>query len=108
LEECDEASKVTDGDITRRIPFACWINRATEVRRAYISFPQQKLLGQRTSMLHLYEHCLPSYYFWQHIGRYWPGNAVICFKIMCLNYPAGRATQSSEQLESYSQICECV
>ena len=49
-------------DITRRLPFACWLNKATNLRREYINFTLQKPLRERTSMLHLYGYCLPSYY----------------------------------------------
>jgi hypothetical protein len=62
MEKYDGISKAADDDITRRMPFTCWLNKVTDVRTEYINFPQQKLLREHTSILHLYEHFLPSYY----------------------------------------------
>ena len=54
MEKCDRARQATDGDIIRRMRFACWITKATYTYLLYIihtAFPRQKWLRERASML---------------------------------------------------------
>jgi hypothetical protein len=56
------ARQATDDNIIRRMRFACWITKATDTQSEYvilIAFPQQQWLRERTSILHLYVHCVP-------------------------------------------------
>jgi hypothetical protein len=46
--------QATDGNIIRRMRFACWISKATDTRSEYvihIAFPRQRWLRERVSML---------------------------------------------------------
>jgi len=45
VEKYDTATKVTDGNIIRRMRFAFWINKATDTHSEYVifmAFPRQK------------------------------------------------------------------
>jgi len=59
VEECGRAGLATDGNITRRMHFACWIPKATNTHSEYviIVFPLQKWLRER-SPLTLHAHCM--------------------------------------------------
>ena len=57
------ARQATDDDIIRRMPFACWITKATETQSEYVIvllFPRKKLLRERT-LVFCYT-CIACYY----------------------------------------------
>jgi hypothetical protein len=48
------ARQATDGNIIRRMRFACWITKATDTHSEYvilIAFPRQQWLRERATML---------------------------------------------------------
>jgi hypothetical protein len=54
VEKYIRTGQATDGHITRRMRFACWITKATDTHSEYvivIAFPRQKWLRERASML---------------------------------------------------------
>jgi hypothetical protein len=54
VEKYGTARQATDDNIIRRMRFACWITKATDTHTQYeilISFPQQKQLNERASIL---------------------------------------------------------
>ena len=57
-----EARQATDSNTLRSMPFACWVNKATDTHLQYvilIAFPLLQQVGQRTSILILtYTGCL--------------------------------------------------
>jgi hypothetical protein len=56
VEKCDRATKVTDDNISRRMRFAFWIDKATDTRTKYVifmAFPRQKWLRERNSVFRL-------------------------------------------------------
>jgi hypothetical protein len=58
VEKYGRAAQATDGNIIRRMRFACWITKATDTHSEYvifIAFPRQEWLRERASMLH-YTH----------------------------------------------------
>jgi hypothetical protein len=60
VEKYARARQATDGNIIRRMRFACWITKATNIHSEYIIltvFPQRQCLRIRASMLRLYIHC---------------------------------------------------
>jgi len=56
------ARQATNGNITRRMRFACWVNKATEIYSVYailIAFPRQQWLREFPSILrYMYIACL--------------------------------------------------
>jgi hypothetical protein len=51
------ARQATDDNIIRRMRFACWINKVTDVHSEYttlIAFPRQQWLSERTTILRYY------------------------------------------------------
>jgi hypothetical protein len=61
LENCCRSRQATDDNTIRRMPFACWVPKATNTPSEYvilISFPWQQWLCERASMLRLYIRCL--------------------------------------------------
>ena len=51
------SEQATDNNTVRRMPFACWINKAADIHSEYvtlISFPQIQRLHERASMLRTY------------------------------------------------------
>ena len=61
MEKYGRARQATDDNIIRRMRFACWITKATDIHSEYatlIAFARQQWLGERASMLRLYVHCL--------------------------------------------------
>jgi hypothetical protein len=61
VEKCGRAREATDGNITRRMRFACAITKATDTHSEYIiliAFPRKIWLRERAWMLRLYVHCL--------------------------------------------------
>jgi hypothetical protein len=53
-EERGRARQVTDDNIARRMPVACWITKATDTRSEYvifIAFPRKQWLRERSSVL---------------------------------------------------------
>jgi hypothetical protein len=66
MEKYCRARQATDGNITRRMRFACWITKATDTHSEYvihIAFPRQQWLRERLSMLLLYVYCLSCFVF---------------------------------------------
>ena len=56
VEKYGTARDATDGNITRRMRFKCWIPKATNTNSEYvilIVFPRQKLFRERALMLRL-------------------------------------------------------
>jgi hypothetical protein len=48
------AGQATDGNIIRRMRFACWMTKATDTHSEYvilIALPRRQLLRERASML---------------------------------------------------------
>jgi hypothetical protein len=72
VEKYGTAGQATDGNIIRRMPFACWIIKATDTYSEYviiIAFPRQQWLGEHASVLgYTYIACLVKYSF--AISRY--------------------------------------
>jgi hypothetical protein len=62
VEKYGRARQTTDGNIIRRMHFACWITKATDIHSEYvilIAFPLQQWLRERASILHYtYIACL--------------------------------------------------
>ena len=61
MEKYGRAGQATDGNIIRRMRFACWITKATDTHSEYIiliAFTWQQWLCERASILRLYVHCL--------------------------------------------------
>jgi hypothetical protein len=61
VEKYSTARQATDDNITRRMRFACWITKVTDIHSKYvilIAFPRQQWLRERALMLRLYVHCL--------------------------------------------------
>jgi hypothetical protein len=55
VEKYGTAGQTTDGSITRRMRFACWITKATDTHSEYIilvAYQWQKWLRERALMLH--------------------------------------------------------
>jgi len=49
----DEARQATDANTIRSMPFACWVNKATDTHLEYvilIPFPLLQRVGQRSSI----------------------------------------------------------
>ena len=67
MEKYGRAGQATDGNITRRMRFACWITKATVLHSEYVilvASPQQQWSSERASMLgYTYStvHCLSCY-----------------------------------------------
>jgi hypothetical protein len=65
------ARQASDDNLTQRMRFAFWINRATNIHSEYvilIARPRQKWLGERASVLrYTYIACL----VWETISYYW-------------------------------------
>jgi hypothetical protein len=60
VEKYGKAGQATDDNIIERMPFACWITKATDTHSEYvilISFPRQQWLRERASMLRLRVYC---------------------------------------------------
>ena len=56
MEKYGIIRQATDGNKMRRIPFACWITKATDTYPEYaivIAFPQQQRLSESASVLRL-------------------------------------------------------
>jgi hypothetical protein len=54
MEEYGAARHATDDNIIRRMRFACWITKATEIHSEHViltAFPRQQWLRERASML---------------------------------------------------------
>jgi hypothetical protein len=54
VEKYVRTIQVTDGNIIRRMRFACWMTKATNTYSEYvilIAFPRQEWLRERSSML---------------------------------------------------------
>jgi hypothetical protein len=54
VEKYGTAGQATDGNIIRRMRFACWITKATDTHSecvTFIAFPLQQWLRERTSLL---------------------------------------------------------
>jgi hypothetical protein len=68
VEKYGTARQATDGNITRRMRFACWIRHATNTHSEYvifIAFPRRQWLCERAWMLrYIYIAC--------HVYIYWP------------------------------------
>jgi hypothetical protein len=50
LEKCCRSRQATDDTIIRRMPFACWITKATNTHSEYVTlidFPPQQWLRER-------------------------------------------------------------
>jgi hypothetical protein len=61
VEKYGTAGQATDGNMIRRMLFACWISKATYTHSEYvilIAFPRQPWLWAGASMLRLYVHRL--------------------------------------------------
>ena len=70
VEKCGRAREDTDGNIIRRMPFACWITEATPHTHTHteylilIAFPRQQCLHERISVLrYTYVECLVVVFF---------------------------------------------
>ena len=61
MEKRDIARQATDGDIIRRMRFACWMTKATVSHSEYIisiAFPRQVWLSERAPLfLYMYMAC---------------------------------------------------
>jgi hypothetical protein len=65
VEKCGRARQATDGNIIRRMRFACWITKATDTYSAYvvpIAFPWQQWLQERSFLLLTCVRFLSCYY----------------------------------------------
>jgi hypothetical protein len=54
VEKYGRATQATDGNIIRRMRFACWITKATDTHSEcviFITFPLQQWLRQRASIV---------------------------------------------------------
>jgi hypothetical protein len=75
VEECCIAREATNGYITRRMRFACWITKATNTRSEYVilvAFPRQQWLRERTSMLRpTHTPCLVNCCTWSLTSLWW-------------------------------------
>jgi len=61
VEKYGTAGQATGDNIIRRMPFACWITKATDTHSEYIlliAFPRQNWVRERASVSRLYVHCL--------------------------------------------------
>ena len=59
VEKYCRAGKATGDNIIRRMRFACWIIKTTDIRSDYvicIAYPLQQWLRERASVLRLYVH----------------------------------------------------
>jgi hypothetical protein len=64
VEKYGTARQATDGNIIRRMRFACWITKATNTHTEYvilIAFPRQQWLRERALILLFYVHCVSCY-----------------------------------------------
>jgi len=64
MDKYCSVGQVTYDQMTRRIRFLCWINKATDTHSAYvthIAFARQKWFPKRASIQRLYVHCLSCY-----------------------------------------------
>jgi hypothetical protein len=60
VEKYGTARRATD-DYIRRMQFACWITKATDIHSEYVTLtaiPWQQWLRERASMLRLYVNCV--------------------------------------------------
>ena len=62
MEKYDTARQATDGNIIRRMRFACWVTTAADTHSEYVTlnaFARQQWLGERASVLRFpYIACL--------------------------------------------------
>jgi hypothetical protein len=68
VEKYGRGRQATDGNITRRMRFACWITKAADTHSEYVTltaFARQQWLRERPSILLLYVHCLRCYFAWR-------------------------------------------
>ena len=84
MEKYEGTSKATDGDITRRMPLSCYINKATEVRTEYINFPQQKWLHESVSVFSFVRTLSPVLLL---LTAYWKVLTGKCSKLFQSNVP---------------------
>jgi hypothetical protein len=69
VEKYGTARQATDDIITRRMRFACWITKATDIHSKYvilIAFPRQQWLRERASVLHYTYIACPLHFSVRH------------------------------------------
>ena len=60
VEKCRIAGPATEGDIIRRLRFACWITKATDIHLEYVTqrFFTTTTVARRRLNVTLYVHCM--------------------------------------------------
>ena len=65
MEKYCRAGQATDGNIIRRVRFACWLPEATDTHSEYVTLiadPQKQYLHERSSKLCLHYTACPAAY----------------------------------------------